>query len=72
MKSERPPIRAAGVIFQILDGNLYRVAMPNGYEVLAPVDRSIDGETFQEREVVELEFSPYNMRQARIMGPLEG
>lgn len=71
MKSERPPIRAAGVIFQVLEGNLYRVAMPNGYEVLAPVDRTIDGETFQEGERVELEFSPYNMRQARVMGRLE-
>jgi len=69
MNPERPPIRGQGLVIAVLSQGLYRVRMPNGYEVYAPLDREVEEELadVQQDEAVIMEFSPYNMMQARIV-----
>ena len=70
MNPDRPPIQGPGLVIEVLSAGLFRVRMPNGYEVYSPLDRSVEGELTDVREgdQVLMEFSPYNMMQARIMG----
>ena len=69
MRHIRRPIRGRATILAILPNGLHRSLLPNGYEVLAHLDRTLSGgATFSPGQVVELEFSAYDMTQARILG----
>jgi len=65
----RRPIRGSGQIVARLDERRVLVRMPNGYETQAhwPANSSAAPPAWRRGDTVELEFSPYDMRQARIL-----
>lgn len=65
----RQPITGSGTVLAVLTARLVRVRMANGYETLAHwlADDPGPPPTLQPGEVICLEFSPYDMRQARIL-----
>ena len=62
-------VRIDGVVKELLPGTMFRVELPNGHVVLAPISgkmrlhfiRILPGDT------VTLEMSPYDMTKGRIV-----
>lgn len=68
MRINRQPIRGVGRVLAPLQSGLHSVVLDNGYEVLAHLDRKLDKQTkFTPGQRLLLEFSPYDMTQARIL-----
>ncbi|MFT5467117.1 MAG: translation initiation factor IF-1 [Verrucomicrobiales bacterium] len=66
----RPPIQGVGELFAIHENGLHSVRMANGYEVNAILERSLKSNPdvdLAPGDQVLVEFSPYNMTQARIL-----
>lgn len=65
----RRPITGSGTVLEVLNPRLVRVRMANGYETLAHwlADEPGSLPELQPGTVLALEFSPYDMRQARIL-----
>ena len=63
------PIELTGSVTQVLPGTMFRVALPNGHEVLAHISgkmrknfiRIVPGDR------VSVEISPYDLTKARII-----
>ena len=62
------PIALQGTVTQVLPGTMFRVALPNGHEVLAHISGKLR-KNFIRISVgdrVDLEMSPYDLGKARI------
>ncbi len=66
----RRPIQGIGTVEKLMPNGLFEVEMPNGYRVRAHLDRSLRAENAKlaAGDRVRLEFSAYDMKQARILG----
>ena len=66
--AKEEPIELNGKVTQVLPGTMFRVALPNGHEVLAHISgkmrRHFVRLTVGDR--VRLEMSPYDLSKARI------
>ena len=66
--AKEEPIELMGDVKQVLPGTMFRVALPNGHEVLA----HISGKTRKNfiriavGDKVNVEMSPYDLNKARI------
>ena len=66
--AKEEPIELTGSVTQVLPGTMFRVALPNGHEVLAHISgkmrkyyvRILPGDT------VTVEMSPYDLTRGRI------
>ena len=66
--AKEEPIEFAGTVTQVLPGTMFRVALPNGHEVLAHISGKMR-KNFIRISVgdrVNLEMSPYDLGKARI------
>jgi translation initiation factor IF-1 len=63
------PIELTGAVTQVLPGALFRVALPDGQEVLAQVSGKMRKHFIRIRvgDKVNLEMSPYDPGKARII-----
>ena len=63
------PIELTGNVTQVLPGTMFRVALPNGHEVLAHISGKMRKRfirlTLGDR--VKIEMSPYDLNKARIV-----
>jgi translation initiation factor IF-1 len=63
------PIELVGSVTQVLPGTMFRVALPNGHEVLAHISGKMR-KNFIRISVgdnVNVEMSPYDLNKARII-----
>ena len=62
------PIEVIGSITQVLPGAIFRVALPNGHEVLAHVSGEMRKNFIRLNvgDKVKVEMSPYDLGKARI------
>ena len=71
--AKEEPIELSGSVTQVLPGTMFRVALPNGHEVLAHISgrmrvnyiRLLPGDR------VTLEMSPYDLNRGRIVHRLK-
>ena len=63
------PIELAGSVTQVLPGTMFRVALPNGREVLAHISGRSRKKFIRIRvgDKVNVEMSPYDLGRARII-----
>lgn len=66
--AEEEPIELTGVVTQVLPGNMFRVALPNGHEVLARVSGKMRKNFIRisVSDKVNVQMSPYDLGKARI------
>lgn len=66
----RPPIQGVGEVIDVHENGLITVRMANGYEVDAHLDKTLKraGAEFCAGQQLQLEFSAYDMAQARVLG----
>jgi len=66
--AKEQPIEVIGSVTQVLPGTMYRVALPNGREVLARVSGKLRKNFIRISvgDTVNVEMSPYDLGQARI------
>jgi translation initiation factor IF-1 len=62
------PIELEGVVTQVLPGTMFRVALPNGHEVLAHISGKMRKHFIRISvgDRVNLEITPYDLSKARI------
>ena len=62
------PIKLSASVTQVLPGTMFRIALPNGHEVLAPISgkRRKNFIRISVGDRVNVEMSPYDLNQARI------
>lgn len=62
-------IRFTGTITQVLPGTMFRIALPNGHEVLAHISGKMRKNFIRISvgDKVEAEMSPYDLSKARII-----
>jgi translation initiation factor IF-1 len=66
--AKEEPIELTGAVTQVLPGTMFRVALPNGHEVLAHISGKMR-KNFIRISVgdrVNVEMSPYDLGKARI------
>jgi translation initiation factor IF-1 len=66
--AKEEPIELAGTVTQVLPGTMFRVALPNGHEVLAHISGKMR-KNFIRISVgdrVDVEITPYDLSKARI------
>jgi translation initiation factor IF-1 len=66
--AKEEPIALTGTITQVLPGTMFRVALPNGHEVLAHISGKMR-KNFIRISVgdrVDVEITPYDLSKARI------
>jgi translation initiation factor IF-1 len=66
--AKEEPIEVGGTVTQVLPGTMFRVALPNGHEVLAHISGKMR-KNFIRISVgdrVNVEMSPYDLGKARI------
>ena len=66
--SKEEPIALQGTVTQVLPGTMFRVALPNGHEVLAHISGKMR-KNFIRISVgdrVDVELTPYDLTKARI------
>jgi translation initiation factor IF-1 len=73
VNSENPvakeePIELTGNVTQVLPGTMFRVALPNGHEVLAHISGKMRKNFIRISvgDKVNVEMSPYDLNKARI------
>lgn len=68
MTPKEEPITFTGTVTQVLPGTMFRIALPNGHEVLAHISGKMR-KNFIRISVgdrVDAEMSPYDLSKARI------
>ncbi|MEA3212473.1 MAG: translation initiation factor [Chthoniobacter sp.] len=62
-------IKTEGIVTDVLPGTMFRVALPNGTEVLAHISGKMRKHFIRivPGDKVELELSPYDLSKARII-----
>ena len=62
-------IKTSGVVREVLPGTMFKVALPNGAEVLAHISGKMRKHFIRivPGDQVELELSPYDLSKARII-----
>ncbi len=62
------PIELTGSVTQVLPGTMFRVALPNGHEVLAHISGKMRKNFIRISvgDKVNVEMSPYDLNKARI------
>ena len=68
MTAKEEPITFTGTVTQVLPGTMFRVALPNGHEVLAHISGKMRKNFIRISvgDKVEAEMSPYDLSKARI------
>jgi len=66
--AKEDPIELAGMVTQVLPGTMFRVALPNGHEVLAHISGKMRKNFIRISvgDQVNVEMSPYDLGKARI------
>ncbi len=67
--AKEEPIEIVGSVTQVLPGTMFRVALPNGHEVLAHISGKMR-KNFIRISVgdrVSVEMSPYDLNKARVI-----
>jgi translation initiation factor IF-1 len=66
--AEEEPIESGGNVTQVLPNPMFRVALPNGHEVLAHISGKLRKNFIRisAGDQVNVEMSPCGLRQARI------
>ena len=66
--AKEEPIELSGSINQVLPGAMFRVALPNGHEVLAHISGKMRKNFIRISvgDKVNVEMSPYDLNKARI------
>jgi len=68
--SSRDNLQVQGTVIEVLDHGAYRVELRNGHRCVARAASEIrmDFVKFQPNDQVSLEFHPYDLSRARIVG----
>jgi translation initiation factor IF-1 len=63
------PIELSGTVAQVLPGTRFRITLPNGHEVLAPISGRMRKHFIRIAvgDQVNVEMSPYDLDKARII-----
>lgn len=66
--TKEEPIELQGTVSQVLPGTMFRVALPNGHEVLAHISGKMRKNFIRISigDKVNVEMSPYDLGKARI------
>ena len=66
--AKEEPIELMGSVKQVLPGTMFRVALPNGHEVLAHISGKLRKNIIKiaAGDTVKMEMSPYDLEKARI------
>ena len=66
--AKEEPIELIGAVTQVLPGTMFRVALPNGHEVLAHISGKMRKHFIRISvgDKVNVEVSPYDLEKARI------
>jgi translation initiation factor IF-1 len=66
--AKEEPIELTGSVTQVLPGTMFRVALPNGHQVLAHISGKMRKHFIRISvgDQVDLEMSPYDLAKARI------
>jgi translation initiation factor IF-1 len=66
--AKEEPIELSGSVTQVLPGTMFRVALPNGHEVLAHISGKMRKNFIRISvgDKVRVEMSPYDLGKARI------
>ena len=66
--AKEEPIELQGTVSQVLPGTMFRVALPNGHEVLAHISGKMRKNFIRISvgDKVNVEMSPYDLGKARI------
>jgi translation initiation factor IF-1 len=66
--AKEEPIELTGSVTQVLPGTMFRVALPNGHEVLAHISGKMRKNFIRISvgDKVNVEMSPYDLAKARI------
>jgi len=66
--AKKDVIELTGTVTQVLPGTMFRVALPNGHEVLAHISGKMRKNFIRISvgDKVRLEMSPYDLNKARI------
>ena len=69
IQTKEEHIEVEGVVAVVLPGTMFRVALPNGHEVLAHISGKMRKHFIRISvgDQVNLEMSPYDMSKARII-----
>ena len=67
--AKEEPIELTGSVTQVLPGTMFRVALPNGHEVLAHISGKMRKHFIRISvgDRVDVEMSPYDLGKARII-----
>jgi len=67
--AKEEPIQLEGTISQVLPGTMFKVALPNGHEVLAHISGKMRKNWIRISvgDKVTVEMSPYDLSKARIV-----
>ena len=67
--AKEEPIQLEGTISQVLPGTMFKVALPNGHEVLAHISGKMRKNWIRIAvgDKVTVEMSPYDLSKARIV-----
>ena len=67
--AKEEPIELVGTVTQVLPGTMFRVALPNGHEVLAHISGKIRLNFIRilPGDRVRVELSPYDLTRGRIV-----
>lgn len=67
--NKEQPIQVVGTVTQVLPGTMFRVALPNGHEVLAHISGKMRKNFIKINvgDKVSMEMSPYDVTKARII-----
>ena len=66
--AKEEPIELTGTVMQVLPGTMFRVALPNGHEVLGHISGKMRKNFIRISigDQVTIEMSPYDLDKARI------
>ena len=66
--AKEEPIELSGAVTQVLPGTMFRVALPNGHEVLAHISGKMRKNWIRINvgDRVKVQMSPYDLGKARI------
>lgn len=69
MMAKEEPIQLEGTISKVLPGTMFKVALPNGHEVLAHISGKMRKHWIRIAvgDKVTVEMSPYDLSKARII-----
>ena len=73
MSASEVPVRAVGVVCEILSETVCRVELPNGKISLGHLSRTLRNSDFElvAGSKVQLELTPFDFSKGRITGPAE-